>query len=107
MFIKYEDMKENPKGAVEAVARFMGYDLIPAVVDTICELTSFDSMKTSSNTNYSWSKRQKKQSEGYTDFMRKGVIGDWRNHFSEEQSARLDKQYAAKMTGTGLDFRFS
>ena len=104
--MKYEDMKENPKAAVETVAKFMGHDLMPSVVDSICEQTTFDSMKANDNSNYTWEKRHKRQSDGYTDFLRKGVVGDWRNHFSEEQSARLDEQYAARMTGTGLDFKF-
>ena len=107
LFIKYEDMKENPKEAVKSVAKFMGHDLTPDVVDSICEQTTFESMQVNNSTNFTWNnKRQKTLSEGYTDFLRKGVVGDWKNHFSEEQSARLDEQYAERMNGTGLDFRF-
>ncbi|KAG8191544.1 hypothetical protein JTE90_019608 [Oedothorax gibbosus] len=29
----------------------------------------------------------------YLSFIRKGIIGDWRNHFSEEQSRRLDEKF--------------
>ncbi|KAG8191542.1 hypothetical protein JTE90_019606 [Oedothorax gibbosus] len=30
---------------------------------------------------------------GALAFVRKGIIGDWRNHFSEEQSRRLDEKF--------------
>ena len=39
-------------------------------------------------------------------FMRKGVVGDWKNHFTEEQSAMFDALYSEKMKGSGLDFDF-
>ena len=37
-------------------------------------------------------------------FFRKGVVGDWRNHFTPEQNAEFDAVYAEKMKGSGLDF---
>ena len=107
LFIKYEDMKENLKGAVETVSQFMGCHLVTDVVESICEQTTFESMKNNDAVNYSWKNAEKAAvAEGSTDFIRKGVVGDWRNHFSEEQSTRLDREYTARMTGTGLDFRF-
>lgn len=33
------------------------------------------------------------------DFIRKGEIGDWRNHFSEEQNKRMDEVFAEKTKG--------
>uniref|UniRef100_A0A1X7T1I4 Sulfotransferase domain-containing protein n=1 Tax=Amphimedon queenslandica TaxID=400682 RepID=A0A1X7T1I4_AMPQE len=36
----------------------------------------------------------------------KGVIGDWKNHFSDEQSARFDAEYTKRMSGSGLVFEF-
>ncbi len=32
--------------------------------------------------------------------IRKGISGDWRNHFTKEQSDRFDDVYAKEMTGT-------
>ena len=103
LFIKYEDMKENLRGAVETVAQFIGYHLTADVVESICEQTTFESMRNNDAANRSWMKDM--LTEGST-FMRKGEVGDWRNHFSEEQSTKLDREYSARITGTGLDFRF-
>ncbi|KAG8184113.1 hypothetical protein JTE90_008899 [Oedothorax gibbosus] len=30
------------------------------------------------------------------DFVRKGIVGDWRNHFSEEQNRRLNEKFAER-----------
>ena len=41
--------------------------------------------------------------------MRKGVVGDWRNYFTPEQSAQMDEKTAhvqwLKIAGSGLDFK--
>lgn len=40
-------------------------------------------------------------------FMRKGIIGDWKNFFSQEESERMDKLFAEKATSRGLRMAFS
>lgn len=40
-------------------------------------------------------------------FMRKGVIGDWRNHFSGAQSAHFDRLFENKMVPNGLRMAFT
>ncbi|GBM64893.1 hypothetical protein AVEN_119472-1, partial [Araneus ventricosus] len=44
---------------------------------------------------------KKKDSSGVS-FIRKGIVGDWRNHFSPSQNARLEKKTREKFAGTGL-----
>ncbi|XP_054710875.1 amine sulfotransferase-like [Uloborus diversus] len=36
------------------------------------------------------------------NFVRKGIVGDWRNHFSEEQSKRMDEKFAERTKGTEI-----
>ncbi|GFX99601.1 sult1d1 [Trichonephila clavipes] len=36
------------------------------------------------------------------NFIRKGIIGDWRNHFSEDQSKRMDQKFAERTKGTDI-----
>ncbi|KAG8430554.1 hypothetical protein GDO86_020395 [Hymenochirus boettgeri] len=38
--------------------------------------------------------------------MRKGICGDWKNHFTVSQSERFDEYYQREMSGTNLSFRF-
>jgi hypothetical protein len=35
-------------------------------------------------------------------FLRKGVVGDWRTHFTAEQDARFEAVWEQKMKGTTL-----
>ncbi|KAF8768064.1 Sulfotransferase 1C2 like protein [Argiope bruennichi] len=43
----------------------------------------------------------KKNAEG-VNFVRKGIVGDWKTHLSPEQNARLEKKFREKFAGTGL-----
>ncbi|GFV42069.1 sulfotransfer_1 domain-containing protein [Trichonephila clavipes] len=46
-------------------------------------------------------KMSKKDSQGVT-FVRKGIVGDWRNHFSPTQNARLERRFRERTAGTDL-----
>lgn len=102
LFVKYEDMKNNISEIVATVADFLdikaGMDLIGRVI----EKSHFQSMATNHKTNLHWVP----QREGVPGHFRKGVVGDWRNHFSAEQNERFDALYLEKMSGTGLRFDF-
>ena len=85
----------------------MGYGLDDATIDKITRKSTFDSMKDDPlATVDSLSSVQKVISSNATPSVRKGVIGDWKNHFSDEQSARFDAEYTKRMSGTGLVFDF-
>ena len=103
LFLKYEDMKKDLPTAVAAVAKFMGYDLTQDVIEDIVSQADFDSMQRNPLANYQWSPKIKASS---VPFMRKGVVGDWKNYFTPEQSAQFDAIYAERMKGTGLHFEF-
>ena len=38
-------------------------------------------------------------------FLRKGVVGDWKNYFTPELNERFDREVLSKLKGTGLDFQ--
>jgi hypothetical protein len=59
-------------------------------------------MATNEKTNFNWIP----QREGISTHYRKGLIGDWRNQFSTEQSQSFDKIYLQKMSGSNLQFDF-
>ena len=85
----------------------MGYSLDDAMIDKITRQSTFDSMKDDPlATVDSLPSIQKAISSNATPFIRKGVIGDWKNHFSDEQSAKFDAEYTKRMSGTGLVFDF-
>jgi hypothetical protein len=40
-------------------------------------------------------------------FLRQGVVGDWRNHFTAEQNTRFNAVWEQKMGSTALHQYFS
>ena len=99
LFLKYEDMKKDHRGAVKKIAEFMGYNMKEVVIDAIMEKSTFQSMKENPAMNV-----EKLQKPDAPSFFRKGIVGDWRSHFTPEQNAEFDAVYAEKMKGSGLDF---
>ena len=107
LFLKYEDLKKDLSGSVKTIAEFMGYSLDDGMIDKITRQSTFNSMKDNPLATYdSLPEAQKKLASDSTPFICKGVIGDWKNHFSAEQSARFDAEYTKRMSGTGLVFDF-
>jgi len=102
LFLKYEDMKKDHAGNVAKIASFLDLEADSALIDKVVTLSSFKSMKNGQNTNFDWIPQQ----EGVPGHFRKGDIGDWRNHFTEEQSQQLDELFMKKIKGTGLQFDF-
>jgi len=47
---------------------------------------------------------QKKATRYGTSFYRKGVVGDWRNHFFDEQLEKFNRWCNSHLEGTGLEF---
>ena len=93
-------MKREEKAVVTKVAEFMGCALDASTVDSIVSLAAFDKMKKADT------RTGKFRRPGALPHMRKGVVGDWRNYFSQEQSARMDAEYSKRLAGTGLKFQF-
>lgn len=102
LFLKYEDMKHDHAGNVAKIASFLDLQADPQLIDTVVTLSSFKSMTSNENTNFDWVPQKADKPKHF----RKGDIGDWRNHFSPEQSQRLDALFMEKMKGTGLRFDF-
>ena len=105
LYLKYEDMHADLSGNVKKIADFLGIHLEDSIVKKIVDLTTFDVMKMNPSANYSW-READGRTAGSEPFMRKGIVGDWRNHFTQKQSERFDSMYEKIMANTGLDFTF-
>lgn len=83
-FCTYEQLKCDTKGIVEKLAAFLGIDLNDQMLGKVLENCSFESMR---KDNQRWTSERPKD---MPSFIRKGEIGDWRNHFSAQQSDRMN-----------------
>lgn len=104
LILSYEEMKRDLKTVVSRIATFLGYNLSDEVVKMIVEQTTFGKMKENPSANQSWMNEFVKDKS--FKFMRKGVIGDWRNYFTDELSARMDTLIAEKLGSTAIVFDY-
>ncbi|XP_078508459.1 sulfotransferase 1C1-like [Lissotriton helveticus] len=104
LYMFYEDIKENPAREIRKVMEFLEVDLSPDVLENIVHYTSFKAMKENPMANYS-TYPDALLNKRIGTFMRKGEIGDWKNHFTVSQNKAFNEDYKRKMAGTTLTFR--
>ncbi|XP_031149028.1 sulfotransferase 1C1-like [Sander lucioperca] len=104
LYLFYEDLKENPRREVERIMRYLDLSVSDEVVSQIVELTSFKNMKENPMANYSCISAAVFD-QSISPFMRKGEVGDWRNHFTPEQSKMFDEDYVKQMKEVNIPFR--
>ncbi|NET82772.1 MAG: sulfotransferase domain-containing protein [Moorea sp. SIO1F2] len=101
LFITYEAMKADTPNYIREIAKFLGSSYLDKlnnaeIFNSILKHTSFTSM---SQDQSRWSSQRPKE---MTPFIRKGEIGDWKNHFSDDQIARLYDKFIKKTAGTDI-----
>ncbi|KAM7288681.1 sulfotransferase ssu-1-like [Ixodes scapularis] len=128
LIVTYEDLKKDARSGIQKIADFLGDEYgkrlreNPDVLDTVVKVTSIEFMKGFNNEFKKWAQMADEVAEGMDglrlvreamteevrkkpitgDFVRKGIVGDWRNHFSEDQVKRLKERIAAKTKGSDL-----
>jgi hypothetical protein len=102
LFMKYEDMKHDHAGNVAKLASFLDIQANTPLIEAVVLLSSFQSMISNETTNFAWIP----QRADIPKHFRKGDIGDWRNHFSAEQSQQMGDLFVKKMKDSGLQFDF-
>jgi hypothetical protein len=83
--VRYEDLLERPEEEVRRLLRFLGADAGEETVRRCVESASFER----------WSKGRQRGQEDSSAFLRKGVAGDWRSVFTEEDR-RVFKEAAGE-----------
>ncbi|CAH1268297.1 SULT2A1 [Branchiostoma lanceolatum] len=97
LFLKYEDMKKDLLSAVKTIVTFLGVDLDESTVKGIAEASTFNNMKPDLDNAAAAERRH---------IARKGIVGDWKNYFSTEESEVFDAWCEKKLAGTGPTFEF-
>ncbi|CAN7004831.1 unnamed protein product [Brassica rapa subsp. trilocularis] len=105
LFMKYEEMKEEPCVQLKRLAEFLGCPFTEeeeesGAVDKILELCSLRSL---SDLEIN---RTGKTSNGvdYKFYFRKGEVGDSKNHLTPEMESKIDMIIEEKLKGSGLSF---
>lgn len=104
LFIRYEDMKEDLPAMVRKVAKFLGKAVTEEEVEKLADHCSFGSMSKNPAANNSTFMEAPTEAAKGIKFMRKGVVGDWKNHLTPEHQ-RAFKSWTMKCIH-GTDFPY-
>lgn len=106
MYITYEEMKEDLPAALRRIATFLGKNLSDETISKIAENCSFKAMKENPMSNFSLVPKIYMDSDK-SPFLRKGVAGDWKNHFTPEQLSRLSSVIKKELEGESSSLPWS
>ncbi|ETE69150.1 Sulfotransferase family cytosolic 2B member 1, partial [Ophiophagus hannah] len=96
--ITYEELHQDLRHCVERLSAFLGHPVQPEQADCILEHCSFAVMRDNLMVNGRLVSPEIMDFQK-SQFMRKGIVGDWRNHFSPKQSALFNERYQQEMGG--------
>uniref|UniRef100_A0A8D0D369 Sulfotransferase n=1 Tax=Sander lucioperca TaxID=283035 RepID=A0A8D0D369_SANLU len=100
-YMFYEDLIEDTGREIDKLCCFLGLSPSAEAKERITGSVQFDVMKKNNMVNLSTVPLMdfKKSS-----FIRKGKVGDWRNHFTVAQDEKFDADYKQKMKNSTLKF---
>ncbi|RWR73420.1 cytosolic sulfotransferase 12-like protein [Cinnamomum micranthum f. kanehirae] len=106
LFMKYEELKEDPTFHLRRLAEFLGFPFSieeerQGLVEKIERFCSFESLM-SLEVNKSGKTRRGNPNK---NFFRRGIVGDWKNHLTAEMSEKLDQLNQQKLEAFGLTFK--
>ncbi|KAL8531523.1 hypothetical protein ACS0TY_008208 [Phlomoides rotata] len=104
LFLKYEDMRENPVHHLRRSAEFLDCSFSAdeeesRMIQQILKVCSFDHLS-SLKVN-----KDELLSNGIENnaFFRKGEVGDWKNYLDAEMAHKIDQITREKFHGSGLE----
>jgi len=98
LFLTYEDMKLESRKAVAEIASFLDF----AVAEDEEKLTEIDRHSSFDEMRQSLDRWSSRRPDDMPAFIRKGVVGDWQNHFSADQAHRLIEKFERRAAVSGF-----
>ncbi|XP_047664525.1 sulfotransferase 2B1-like [Tachysurus fulvidraco] len=102
-YITYEEMIQDLPGVLERILFFLGKCLSKDVLNRVTEHCEFRSMKQNKMSNYSLLPEALMDTKKST-FLRKGIVGDWKNYFSPELESKFNTAICEELKGTDIKF---
>ncbi|XP_025757630.1 cytosolic sulfotransferase 3 isoform X3 [Oreochromis niloticus] len=102
-YMFYEDLIEDCGREIDRLCSFLGLSPSAEEKERVKASATFDNMKQNKMTNYSTFDTM---NQTISPFMRKGKVGDWKNHFTVAQNEQFDEDYKQKMKNPDLKFHY-
>lgn len=95
LWMSYEEMIDKPHESVTKIADFIGVDVTSdsTLVSRVVEGSRFDNVKKAAQSIL------EAGAEGHIDHLRKGQIGDWRSHFSNNLFVEFENEIRQRLNG--------
>ncbi|XP_072317207.1 amine sulfotransferase-like [Eucyclogobius newberryi] len=103
MFLTYEEMLLDLTSSVKRLADFLGIELTQDQLQNVVKHSTFNNMKKIPQANYENVPRELLDHHE-SSFMRKGTIGDWKNHFTVAQNHQFDEVFQREMKDFPVTF---
>jgi len=103
MYISYEEMIMDLKDSVGRIAQFLEKSLDAEVTEKIADRCVFKNMKQNNMSNYSQVPRGF-MDQTKSEFLRKGIAGDWKNQLTDAEAEYFDAVYKDKMKDVKYKF---
>ncbi|KAM9313896.1 sulfotransferase 2A1-like [Pholidichthys leucotaenia] len=103
MHISYEEMFRDLRDSVGQIAQFLEKPLDAAVVEKIADRCLFKNMKKNNMSNFSMMPSEK-MDQTKSQFLRKGITGDWKNQLTVAEAEYFDAVYQEKMKDVKYKF---
>lgn len=101
---------QDQEAAIRKTAAFLGKTLTETEVSKLANHLSFSSMRKNPSVNLE-PIMEKKNGPDFLQatelrFLRKGEVGDWKNHMTPEMATRFDAWIEENLRGTGLSLNW-
>jgi hypothetical protein len=101
LFIKYEDMLRDTEKEFKKILKYSELEFNTEKINKALNNSSLKNMQQTESMNHDYLKQVRNfQNTGY-GFVRKGVLGDWKNHFDDEMLAAFNLKYSKTMHEIG------
>ena len=99
IWISYEDLIMKPRETIEKIAFFLDIDASPGLINLVLQGCKFDNVKEAAE------KAIRGGIQGNISHLRKGKIGDWRNHFTDATKNEFEEGLKRNIP-EGIDFEY-